>query len=105
MIGPYDCLVAPSRILICVQTHSRTTNETSFAIFDIHHPVVFMKIMKELDTVITTSCVIHPNNINLIHRGRAAISVSVRCLALVKMHGNNRRKLFVKIMRNNDVRL
>jgi hypothetical protein len=46
---------------------------------------------------------IHPNNINLIHRGRAKVSVSVRCLVLVKMYGNNPKKLFVRIIRNNDV--
>jgi len=93
------------RTLICVQTHSRMTNETSFAIFYINHPVVFIKIMKELGAVNTTSYVIHSNNIYLIHRGRAAISVSVRCLVLVKMYGNNPRKLFIKVMRNNDVRV
>ena len=48
---------------------------------------------------------IHPNNINLIHRGRAKVSVSVRCLVLVKMYGNNPKKLFVRIIRNNDVRM
>jgi hypothetical protein len=48
---------------------------------------------------------IHPNNINLIHRGRAKVSVSVRCLVLVKMYGNQPKKLFVKIIRNNDVRM
>jgi hypothetical protein len=48
---------------------------------------------------------IHPNNINLIHRGRAKISLSVRRLILVKMHGNNPRKLFVRIMRNSDIRM
>jgi len=64
------------RTLICVQTHSRMTNETSFAIFGVNCPVVFIKIMKELNAVSTTSCVINPNNINFLHRGRAAISVS-----------------------------
>jgi hypothetical protein len=48
---------------------------------------------------------IHPNNINLIHRGRAKVSVSVKCLVPVKMYGNNPRKLFVKIIRNKDVRI
>ena len=52
-----------------------------------------MKIMTELNAVNTTSCIIHPNNINLIHRGRAAVSVSVRCLVLVKMYGNKPKKL------------
>ena len=63
------------RTLICVQTHSRMTNETSSVIFDVNHLVVFIKIMKELNAVNTTSCVIHPNNINLIHRGRGAVSI------------------------------
>jgi hypothetical protein len=48
---------------------------------------------------------IHPNSINLNHIGRARVSVSVRCLVLVKMYGNSPRKLFVKIIRNNDVRM
>ena len=48
---------------------------------------------------------IHPNNINLIHRGRARVSVSVRCLVLVNMYGNNPTKLFVRIIRNNDVKI
>jgi hypothetical protein len=42
---------------------------------------------------------------NLIHRGRARVSVSVRCLFLVKIYGNNPTKLFVKIIRNSDVRI
>jgi hypothetical protein len=33
------------------------------------------------------------------------ISVSVRCLVLVKMYGNNPVKLFVKIIRNREVRI
>jgi hypothetical protein len=48
---------------------------------------------------------INPNNINLIHKGMARVSVSVKCLVLVKMYGNNPRKLFVRIIRNNDVRM
>jgi len=31
--------------------------------------------------------------------------VSVKCLVLVKMYGNNPRKLFVRIIRNSDVRM
>jgi hypothetical protein len=48
---------------------------------------------------------IHPNSINLIHRGRAKVSVSVKCLVLVKIYGNSPRKLFVKIIRNRDLRI
>jgi len=48
---------------------------------------------------------IHPNSINLSHRGNARVSVSVRCLVLVKIYGNNPRKLFVRIIRNSDVRI
>jgi hypothetical protein len=47
---------------------------------------------------------IHPNNINLTHSGRAKVSVSVRCLVLVQIYGNSPRKLFVKIIRNTEVR-
>ena len=48
---------------------------------------------------------INPNIINLIRigRARARVSVSVKCLVLVKMYGNRPKKLFVKIIRNNDV--
>jgi len=46
---------------------------------------------------------IHPNNINLIHKGRARVNVSVKYLVLVKVYGNNPRKLFVMIIRNSDV--
>jgi len=45
---------------------------------------------------------IHPNNINPIHRGRAKVNIRVKCLALLKMCGNNPRKLFVRIIRNSD---
>ena len=45
---------------------------------------------------------IHPNNINLIHRCRAKVRVS---LVLVTMYGNNPKKLFVRVMRNNDFRM
>jgi hypothetical protein len=48
---------------------------------------------------------IRPNNICLIHRGRAKVSVSIRCLVLVKMYGNKPRKFFVKIITNSDVRV
>ena len=34
---------------------------------------------------------IHLNNMNLIHRGRAKVSVSVKSLVLVKMYSNNPR--------------
>ena len=47
----------------------------------------------------------HPNNINLTHSGRAKGCVSVRCLVLVKMYGNNPGKLFVRIIRNSEVRI
>jgi hypothetical protein len=48
---------------------------------------------------------IHPYSINVIHSGSARVNVSVRCLVLVKMYGNNPRKLFARINRNNDVRM
>ena len=40
---------------------------------------------------------IHPNNINLTHSGKARVSVSVKCLVLVKMYGNSPRKLFMEV--------
>jgi hypothetical protein len=48
---------------------------------------------------------IHPNNMNLIHKGKAKVNVSVKCLVLVKMYGNSPRKLFIKIIRNSDVKI
>jgi hypothetical protein len=48
---------------------------------------------------------IHPNNIKLIHKGRANVSVRIKCLVLVKIYGNSPRKLFIKIIRNNDVKI
>jgi hypothetical protein len=48
---------------------------------------------------------IHPNSINLLHSGRAKVSVSVRCLVLVKIYSNNPKKMFAKIIMNNDVRM
>jgi hypothetical protein len=36
---------------------------------------------------------IHRNSMNLTPSGKASVSVSVRCLVLVKMYGSNRRKL------------
>ena len=47
----------------------------------------------------------HMNNNNLSHSAMAKGSVSVRSLVLVKMYGNNPRKLFVKIKRNSEVRI
>ena len=46
---------------------------------------------------------IHQNNINLIRKGRAGVNESVRCLVLVKMYADNRRKLSVRIIRNSDI--
>lgn len=43
---------------------------------------------------------IHPNNINLNHRGRANDRVSTICLVLVKIYGNNPKKLLNKIIEN-----
>jgi hypothetical protein len=48
---------------------------------------------------------IHRNNINLIHKGRAEVSVSVKWLVVAKIYGNSSRKLFVRIIRNNDVKM
>ena len=42
---------------------------------------------------------IHPNNINFTHKGKARVNVRIRCLVLVKMYG----KLFIMIIRNRDV--
>lgn len=48
---------------------------------------------------------IHPNIINLTHKGRAIVNVSVRCLVLVKIYGNKPSILFIRIIENNDVNI
>jgi hypothetical protein len=48
---------------------------------------------------------IHPNSMNLTHKGKARVSVRIRCLVLVKMYGNSPKKLFIRIIRNRDVRM
>jgi hypothetical protein len=53
----------------------------------------------------SSAFLIHLNNTNLTHSARAKVSVSVRCLVLVKMYGNSLRKLFVKIIRNSEGRI
>ena len=48
---------------------------------------------------------IHPYSINVIHKGNAKVSVSVKCLVLVKIYGNSPKKLFARIIRNSDVKM
>ena len=48
---------------------------------------------------------IHPNSINLTHKGKASVSVRIRYLVLVKMYGNSPKRLFIRIIRNRDVRM
>jgi len=48
---------------------------------------------------------IHPNNMNLIYKDRVRVSLSVKCIVLVTMCGNNPRKLLVKIIWNSGVRV
>lgn len=43
---------------------------------------------------------IHPYNINLNHKGNLKVRVKVRCLDLVKIYGNNPRKLLNRIIEN-----
>ena len=45
---------------------------------------------------------IHQNNINIIHKVRAKVSASV---VQVKICGSSPRKLFITIIRNNDVKI
>jgi hypothetical protein len=42
---------------------------------------------------------------NLNHKGRASVRVGVKCLVLVKIYGNSPRKLFIRIIRNSEVRM
>jgi hypothetical protein len=48
---------------------------------------------------------IHQNGKNHVHNGSARVNVSVRCLFLVKVYGPSPRKLFIKIVRNNEVEM
>lgn len=48
---------------------------------------------------------IHMNNINVNHRGRARVSVKTRCLVFVNTYGNSRRKLFIKIIVNREMKI
>jgi hypothetical protein len=62
-------------------------------------------VINILTTLLLPATLNNPNNINLSHIGRARVSVRVRCLVLVKLYGNNPRKLFVRIIRNRDVKM
>lgn len=46
-----------------------------------------------------------PNIINEIHKGRAKVNVKVKCLVLVKIYGNNPKKLLNRISVNKDVKI
>jgi hypothetical protein len=46
---------------------------------------------------------IHPNTINLTHKGSANVNVMIKCLVLVKINGNSPRKLLNKISENNEM--
>lgn len=48
---------------------------------------------------------IHPNNIKLIHKGRANERVNVIWLVLVKMYGNKPKKLLKKIKENKEINI
>lgn len=47
----------------------------------------------------------HPNNINLIQRGRASLKVKVIWLVLVKIYGNSPKKLLKRIKENNEINI
>jgi hypothetical protein len=42
---------------------------------------------------------------NLTHRGSDRVNVIVRCLVLVKMNGNNPRKLLNRIRENSEINM
>jgi hypothetical protein len=46
----------------------------------------------------------HSHNVYLTHNGSAKVSV-IKCFVLVKMYGNSPRKLFVRVMRNGEVKM
>jgi hypothetical protein len=48
---------------------------------------------------------IHPNNINLTHKGNARVNVMVKCLVLVKINGNKSRKLLNRIRENSEINI
>ena len=41
----------------------------------------------------------------LTHNGSSKVSVIIKCFVLVKMYGNSPRKLFVRVMRNGEVKM
>ena len=72
--------------------------------------IITMNVISMVGVPCDTKCsdtwfvlLIHPNNINLTHNGKASVSVSVRCVVLVKTYGNNPRKLFTRLMTNSGV--
>lgn len=48
---------------------------------------------------------IHPNNINAIHSGKARLNVIIKWLVLVKIYGNNPKKLLNTIRLNNETNI
>lgn len=48
---------------------------------------------------------IHPNNINLIHKGMARLRVNDKCLVLVNTYGNSPIILFNKISENTEINI
>jgi hypothetical protein len=48
---------------------------------------------------------VHPNSINLSHKGRASVMVSTKCLVLVKMYGNSPKKLFIRIIVKREMKM
>jgi hypothetical protein len=48
---------------------------------------------------------IHPNIMNLTHKGSASVHVIVKCLVFVKMTGNTPRKLLNRINENSEMNI
>lgn len=52
-----------------------------------------------------TVLLIHPNNINLNHKGKASDKVKVKCLVLEKIYGNKDKKLLNKINEKREIKI
>lgn len=95
-------------IILAVSRTASVPGRITFLIVSIHT----MKGMRIPGVPWGTKCanicwvlLIHPYNINEIHRGRANVKVNVRCLVLVKIYGNKPKKLLNKINVNNEIKI
>lgn len=49
--------------------------------------------------------IFYSHNVYLTHNESAKVSVIVKCFVMLKMYGNSPRKLFVRVVRNGEVKM